>query len=83
MIIIKYENESEVQAITDAQIAKGMHLIAVSNITEGKFLGFDDRDVIQTPQPQPQSPLQLTVLTALGEQITSLQNKLLESEGVI
>ncbi|MBU3216640.1 hypothetical protein LL033_17475 [Clostridium estertheticum] len=85
MIIIKYINESEVKAITDAQIAKGMHLISVSNVTEGNFLGFDDRDVVPTviPNDPVQSPLQLTILEALQTQILELQNKLLESEGVI
>jgi hypothetical protein len=51
MIIIKYENESEVQAIVDTQTALGMHQIAVSNVGEGNFLGFDDRDVVQSVLP--------------------------------
>lgn len=47
MIIIKYENKSEVQGIIDSQTALGMHVVAVSNVGEGNFLGFDDRVDIQ------------------------------------
>lgn len=51
MVIIKYENESEVQGIIGTQTALGMHLVAVSNVGEGNFLGFDDRDVVPIVTP--------------------------------
>lgn len=72
MVIIKYENESEKQLIIDEQTSKGLHLVAVSNITEGNFLGFDDRDVVQ-PVPQEQIDMntlmdnQLTIMNAIAD----------------
>lgn len=65
MVIIKYETQDEVQALTAAQTALGMHLVAVSNITEGNFLGFDDRDVV-TPIP----PEQVTMQQSMADQQT-------------
>jgi len=69
MRIIKYENESEVEAIVAAQTALGFHLIEVSNVGEGNFLGFDDRIVIipsVQPTNQELSDNQLTLMDVLG-----------------
>lgn len=62
MIIIKYEEDSERQPIIDAQIALGFQLIAISNITEGNFLGFDDRLPVQTYSNQQIIDNQMTQL---------------------
>ncbi|MBU3146900.1 hypothetical protein [Clostridium sp. CF012] len=48
-------------------------LVEIQEHFDGNYLVFDDGVV----------PLQLTILNALEQQINSLQNKLLESEGVI
>jgi parvulin-like peptidyl-prolyl isomerase len=70
MIIIKYEDENEVQTIIDAQTALGFHLIAVSNVKEGNFLGFDDRNepipLIQ-PTNQELSNNQFIIMSALAD----------------
>jgi hypothetical protein len=48
MKIIKYVEESKIQSIIDEQTALGFKLVEVSNIGEGNFLGFDDRDITPT-----------------------------------
>ncbi len=56
MIIIKYSTDEEMNSIIDAQTAKGLILVEVANVTEGKFLAFDDRyvePVMPTTIPKP------------------------------
>lgn len=61
MIIIKYETEEEAQQIIQTKQAEGFVLIAVSNVTEGNFLGFDDST------PTPVDPALEVRLTGLKE----------------
>ena len=78
MIIIKYETEEEVQPIVNAQIALGFHLIAVSNIIEGKFLGFDDRtEIQQTTQPTNQEIIdgQLVLMDVMATMFEAMIEK--------
>ena len=78
MVIIKYENESEVQGIINAQTALGLHLISVSNVTEGNFLGFDDRNVappVQTYSNQELKDNQLTLMDVLATMTEALTAK--------
>ena len=56
MVIVKYNDESEVQTIIDTQTSKGLVLVEIANISEGNFLGFDDRFV------EPKTPLDLQSL---------------------
>jgi nitrogen regulatory protein PII len=55
MIIIKYENEEEVKEIVDEQTKKGLIVVEVSNVGEGNFLGFDDRNLI----PKEKTPIEV------------------------
>ena len=76
MIIIKYENESEVEAIVAEQTSKGFHLIEVSNITEGNFLGFDDKvEVIPSIQPTNQEVMDMQI-TVLDLVVTVIENQM-------
>ncbi len=43
MQIIKYITEQEAQEIIAEKTAQGLTLIEIANITEGNFLGFDDK----------------------------------------
>ncbi|MBU3146880.1 hypothetical protein [Clostridium sp. CF012] len=67
----QYEDEVSKEKIMGENTNK--ILVEIQNHFDGKYLVFDDGVV----------PLQLTILNALEQQINSLQNKLLESEGVI
>ncbi|ANS73716.1 hypothetical protein AWM70_03280 [Paenibacillus yonginensis] len=51
MIIVKYQNEEEMQQIIDEKQAAGYTLIEVQNITEGNFLGFEEPGWIPTETP--------------------------------
>lgn len=51
MQIIKYEIEEEKQTIIAEKLTQGFTLVAVSNITEGNFLGFVETNTIPIPQP--------------------------------
>lgn len=81
MVIIKYENESEVQSIIDEQTKKGLHLVSVSNVIEGNFLGFDDRDVVpQIPNVDSNQLTmkelqdnQLIIMSAIADLYSALQ----------
>lgn len=42
MQIVKYQTEEESQKIIAEKTAQGLILIAVSNVTEGNFLGFKE-----------------------------------------
>lgn len=53
MKIMKYDNESDLQSIIDEQTALGLHVVAISNVVEGNFIGFDDRDIVPTVTPTP------------------------------
>lgn len=61
MVIIKYDKEEDAQRIIDEQLAKGLQLVEVSNISEGNFLGFDDR-AIQSPTLPPTKDEQIAIL---------------------
>jgi len=71
VIIIQYQNESEVQPIIDKQRELGFHLIAVSNVIEGHFLGFDDRDAVP-PTTQP-----------TNQEVMDYQKKVLDGQIVL
>lgn len=51
MQIYKFETEQEAQQIKDEKASQGMILVAVSNITEGKFLGFMESSEVLTSDP--------------------------------
>ena len=52
MQVFQYDGtEVEQEKITQEQLAKGLFLIQVANITEGNFLFFDDRQLIYQKTP--------------------------------
>jgi hypothetical protein len=52
MQILKYTTEEEKEAIITEKTEQGLTLVAVSNVGEGSFLGFDDRNATP-PTNQP------------------------------
>lgn len=54
MIIIKYETEEEGKQIITEKSAAGYTLVAVQNVTEGNFLGFQEPGWVP---PEPETPL--------------------------
>lgn len=75
MKIFKYETEHEKNQIIDSMTAQGYHLIEVANITEGNFLGFDDR----TYAPPAVTPIEAKI----DELQNSVDILILKQEGII
>lgn len=51
MIIVKYQTESEAEAIITEKTAAGYVLTNVDNVTEGNFLGFVEADKAPSSEP--------------------------------
>lgn len=74
MKIIKYQTEEEAAEIIARETANGLIMTAVSNITDGNFLGFMD------PAPQ-------IIEVTSNQQLADIQNTLdlllLKQEGIL